>query len=60
LQDYLDLWARFDSIVDELTKRGKKDEADYLMIKFFIFFREFDRLGEFAVNAEEMLATDEW
>jgi len=39
---------------------GKKKEADYLMIKFFIFFEQPERLEEFAANAEDLLANDGW
>ena len=60
LERYRAVWRRFDAVVSRLTELDKKAEADYLMIKFFIFFEEPERLEEFAANAEDLLANDEW
>jgi len=57
---YRAVWRRFDLVVRRLTDMGKKKEADYLMIKFFIFFEQPERLEEFAANAEDLLANDGW
>lgn len=60
LQSYLELRRRFDGVVERLTKLGKKEEADYHMIYFFLFFEEFERLRDYVIDSERMLANGEW
>jgi hypothetical protein len=60
IQRYFELRRRFDGVVERLTKLGKKQEADYHMIYFFLFFEEFDRLKDYIIESERMLKNDEW
>ena len=60
LQSYRELRRRFDRVVERLTELGKIQEADYHMIYFFIFFEEFERLRNFVIDSERMLANGEW
>lgn len=60
LQHYFELRRRFDAVVDRLTRLGKKEEADYHMIYFFLFFEEYDRLRDYVNDSERMLASGEW
>ena len=60
IQSYVELRRRFDHVVARLTEHGKKAEADYHMIYFFLFFEEYDRLREYIIDSERMLKNDEW
>jgi hypothetical protein len=60
IHDYMDIWRRLDNVVKNLTESGKIEEADFLMVQFFVFFDGFDTLREHVVNAEEMLVNNEW
>ena len=60
VDDYLNLRRRFDVVVELLTNRGRKEEADYHMIYFFLFFEEFERLRAYITDSERMLADGEW
>lgn len=58
--DYIKLYNRWDKVVKALTKMGKKDEADYFMIKFFIFYLDPQELKKKIIIAEKMLRNGEW
>lgn len=60
LQSYSELRHRFDRVVERLTRLGKKEEAEYHMIYFFLFFEEFERLRDYVIDSERMIDNGEW
>ena len=57
---YIDLYDRWKRVVNALSEKGKTEEAEYLMIQFFVFYTDVEELKKKIIVAEKMLRKREW